>query len=172
MHVRPDRHAGQAFPFTPAGPPVSSASQESTRSDRDRAARDVAATVRLRGRSGPLPVGVFWPQDRRQRRRLVVALGADPQRARALFTRTGRVVLAAAGDHPLTVDELDDLLVWAGGHAAELGARPDDVLVTASDTAPQWQSCAAGWRSTGGRGSRFSTNRIPDVDYGRRRSTY
>ena len=46
--------------------------------------------------------------------------------------RTGRVVLAATGDHPLTVDELDDLLVWAGGHAAELGARPDDVLVTAS----------------------------------------
>lgn len=91
-----------------------------------------AATVRLRGRTGPLPVGVFWPQDRRRRRRLVVALGADPQRARALCTGTGRVVLAAAGDHPLTVDELDDLLVWAGGHAAELGARPDDVLVTAS----------------------------------------
>ena len=91
-----------------------------------------AATVRLRGRSGPLPVGVFWPRDRRRRRRLVVALGADPQRARALCTRTGRVVLAAAGAHPLTVDELDDLLVWAGGHATELGARPDDVLVTAS----------------------------------------
>jgi hypothetical protein len=90
-----------------------------------------AATVRLRGRDGPLPVGVFWPPDRRRRRRLVVALDADPDRARALCTRTGRVVLSA-GDHPLTADDLGGLLAWAGGHAAELGARPDDVLVMAA----------------------------------------
>jgi hypothetical protein len=91
-----------------------------------------AATVRLRGRGGPLPVGVFWPPDRRRRRRLVVALDTDPERARALCTRTGRVVLATGGGRPLTVSDLDDLLTWVGGHAAELGARPDDVLVTAS----------------------------------------
>ncbi len=96
--------------------------------------RTYAATVRLRGRDGPLPVGVFWPPDRRRRRRLVVALDADPERAWALCTRTGRVVLTAAADHPLTVDDLDDLLAWAGGHAAELGARPDDVLVTAAES--------------------------------------
>jgi hypothetical protein len=47
-----------------------------------------AATVRLRGRDGPLPVNVFWPPDPRPRRRLVVAFDADPVRARALCART------------------------------------------------------------------------------------
>jgi hypothetical protein len=93
-----------------------------------------AATVRLRGRDGPLPVNVFWPPDPRPRRRLVVAFDADPVRARVLCSRTGRVVLAA-DDLPLTVDDLGELLAWAGEHAPELGARPDDVLVTASGSA-------------------------------------
>jgi hypothetical protein len=93
-----------------------------------------AGTVRLRGRAGPLPVNVFWPPDQRPRRRLVVALDADPAQARVLCTRTGRVVLAA-DDHPLTVEDLGELLAWAGEHAPELGARPDDVLVTASGSA-------------------------------------
>jgi hypothetical protein len=109
-----------------------------------------AATVRLRGPAGPLPVGVFWPPDRRRRRRLVVALDSDPEQARALCTRTGRVVLATDRDHSLTVGELDDLLAWVAEHAAELGARPDDVLVTASgDGAPaaelRRRAGAGGW---------------------------
>jgi len=91
-----------------------------------------AATVRLRGRGGPLPVGVLWPPDRRRRRRLVVALDADLEQARALCIRTGRVVLAV-GD--LTADDLGDLLAWAGDHAAELGARPGELLVTAAGRA-------------------------------------
>jgi hypothetical protein len=132
MHGRPDRHAGQAFPFTPAGPPVSSPANDRRGVTVTEQPRTYAATVRLRGRRGPLPVGVFWPPDLRRRRRLVVALGAGPERARALCTRTGRVVLAAGGESPLTSEDLDELLAWAGGHAAELGARPDDVLVTAS----------------------------------------
>jgi hypothetical protein len=89
-----------------------------------------AATVRLRGRRGPLPVGVFWPPDRRRQRRLLVALDTDPERAEALCAQTGRVVLAAAHDHPLTLDDLGELLGWAAEHAAELGARPDNLLVT------------------------------------------
>jgi hypothetical protein len=64
----------------------------------------------------------------------VIAFDADPVRARVLCTRTGRVVLAA-DDLPLTVDDLGELLAWAGEHAPELGARPDDVLVTASGSA-------------------------------------
>jgi hypothetical protein len=108
------------------------------------------ATVRLRGRDGPMPVGVFWPPDRRRRRRLVVALGVDPERARALCTRTGRVVLATARYRPVTAEELDDLLAWAGAHAAELGARSDDLLVTASGPGPagaglRQRAGGAGW---------------------------
>jgi hypothetical protein len=95
-----------------------------------------AATVRLRGRSGPLPIGVFWPPHRPRQRRLLVALDADPERARALCVRTGRVVLAVAQDHPLALDDLGDLLAWAAERAAELGARPHDVLVTGAGPAP------------------------------------
>jgi hypothetical protein len=130
MHGRPDRHAGQAFPFTPAGPPVSSRTRDPRGAIVTEQPVPYSATVRLRGRGGPLPVGVFWPPDQRQHRRLLLALNADPERARALCARTGRVVLAAAQDHPLTLDDLEDLLAWAAEHAAELGARPDDVLVT------------------------------------------
>jgi hypothetical protein len=106
-----------------------------------------AATVRLRGRDGPLPVGVFWPPDRRRRRRLVVDLDSDPEQARALCTRIGRVILAAVDGRRLTVDDLGDLLAWAGEHAAELGARPDDVLVTGVDAAAvaELRRQAEGW---------------------------
>jgi hypothetical protein len=92
-----------------------------------------AATMRLRGRGGPLPVGVFWPPEPRRRRRLVVAIGVGPERARALCARTRRIVLATEREYALTGGELDDLLAWVGAHAAELGARPDNVLVAASD---------------------------------------
>jgi len=92
-----------------------------------------AATVRLRGRRGPLSVGVFWPPEPRRRRRVVVAIGLGPERARALCTRTDRIVLATDSDHPLAAGEIEDLLAWVGAHASEIGARPDNVLVTASD---------------------------------------
>jgi hypothetical protein len=94
------------------------------------------ATVRLRGRAGPLPVAVFWPAHPHPRprrpRRLVVALDAGPERAQALCARTGRVVLAVDGP---ALDDLYEVVGWAGAHAAELGAVPDDVLVTAADAA-------------------------------------
>ena len=92
------------------------------------------ATVRLRGRAGPLPVAVFWPAHPRPRRprRLVVALDAGPERAQALCTRTGCIVLAVDGP---ALDDLYEVVGWAGAHAAELGAVQDDVLVTAADAA-------------------------------------
>jgi hypothetical protein len=90
------------------------------------------ATVRLRGRAGPLPVAVFWPPHPQPSRRLVVALDADPERAQTLCARTGRIVLAVDGPAP---DDLYEVVGWAGAHAAELGAVPDEVLVTAADTA-------------------------------------
>jgi hypothetical protein len=84
----------------------------------------------------------------------------------------GRVVLAA-DDLPLTVDDLGELLAWAGEHAPELGARPDERAGHRRQKCRGvWQSCGGGPAPTGGRGSRFSKTRIPDVDYGRRRSTY
>jgi hypothetical protein len=93
------------------------------------------ATVRLRGRNGPLPVAVVWPAQPRQPRRprrLVVALDADPERAHDLCVRTGRVVLAVDG---AALDDPYEVVDWAGAHAAELGAVPDDVLVAAADAA-------------------------------------
>jgi hypothetical protein len=86
-----------------------------------------AATLRLRGRRGPLACRVFWPSLGRVRRP-VVAFDTD-SRAYNLCQSTGRVVLTITSDAALSSDDVWNILCWAGDHAAELGARADAVLL-------------------------------------------
>jgi acetyl esterase/lipase len=44
-------------------------------------------------------------------------------------------VLAVTATGPATLDDLCELVTWAAAHGTELGARPDDVLVTGAGTA-------------------------------------
>jgi hypothetical protein len=104
------------------------------------------ATLRLRGRRGPVPGTVFWPGTGGPARRPVVALEPVQPETLALCRRTGRVVLAlASGEH-----DAWDLVCWVAAHAAELGARPDALLL-AGDTATiqplLTRALAEGWPS-------------------------
>jgi len=119
-----------------------------------------AATVRLRGRGGPLSVAVFWPPRSEPARRLVLTLDPDPARARALCLRTGRIVLAPTGGRVPTLADLAQVVGWVGAHGAELGAVPDAVLLT--DAAVLDRLPADGWPRL---------DLLPDVDPGPSRST-
>jgi hypothetical protein len=83
------------------------------------------AMLRLRGRRGPVPARVFWPGACGPARRPVVALEPVAPETLALCRGTGRVVLTLAPGE----NDAWDHVCWVAAHAAELGARPDAVLL-------------------------------------------
>jgi acetyl esterase/lipase len=88
-----------------------------------------------------------------------------------LCAGTGRVVLAITATGPPTLDDLCERVTWAAAYGTELGARPDDLLVTSAGTATaaalRHRARAEGW-------PRLTVLGDPaaDVEIDRSRSTY
>ena len=86
-----------------------------------------AATLRLRGRRGPVVCRIYWPS-RGRARRLVVSFRTDRE-IRELCRSTGRLVVTTASGSTVSPDDAWDVLCWVGEHAVELGAQSEAVLL-------------------------------------------
>ncbi len=94
-------------------------------------------------RFGPTRVAgrLYWPLAADRERALMLLLACDEGLARGLCRAARAVVLTLAGQHQLEV------LGWAVDHAAELGARADELLIAGGADAA-WLAVAshrAGW---------------------------
>jgi hypothetical protein len=87
------------------------------------------ATLRLRGRNGPVTVGVTWPlRDRTAGpARLMVAIGVNAHAAGHLARELDRVIVRI--DPTTTLDDAVLTVRWAFAHHAELFATGDDLWV-------------------------------------------